>query len=127
VVVDVPADLPKVAGDPHRLATIVAQLVENAVKYSPEGGTVSVSASASEREVVVTVADEGIGLDPATADALFERFARGAPGTAGGVGLGLSIVRTLVDAHGGRVWADGAPGEGARFSFTVPIATVEIT
>jgi PAS domain S-box-containing protein len=122
VVVEVPPDLPDVLGDPHRLPTVVAQLVENAVKYSPDGGTVTVSARACDGEVVVCVADDGIGFEPADADRLFERFARGRTGGAGGVGLGLSIVRTLVEAHGGRVWAEGEPGRGARFSFTVPIA-----
>ena len=122
VVVDIPADLPKVFGDGHRLATVLAQLVENAVKYSPEGGTVTVTAVPCGPEVVVTVADEGIGLVPAEAEAFFERFTRGQTGGPGGVGLGLSIVRSLVEAHGGRVWVDGAPGEGARFSFTVPVA-----
>lgn len=123
IVVDVPPQLPDVAGDPHRLTTVVAQLVENAVKYSPDGGTVTVSARPTEgQEVIVTVADEGIGFVPAEAEALFDRFTRGRTGGASGVGLGLSIVRSLVEAHGGRVWADGTPGEGARFSFTVPVA-----
>ena len=122
LVVDVPADLPAVAGDRHRLVTVVSQLVENAVKYSPEGGDVTVAASVEGDEVVVTVDDDGVGIDPARSDALFDRFTRGAPDAAAGVGLGLSIVRSMVEAHGGRVWADGAPGEGARFSFSLPLA-----
>lgn len=135
---DVPPDLPAVWADRQAVRTIVGQLLENAIKYSPDGGAITVAARRAPApaevpwnppEVEVTVADEGIGLAPGDLDYVFTAFYQGETrersGVRGGVGLGLAIVRRLVEAHGGRVRAAGEPGGGAQFSFTLPVLVGE--
>lgn len=118
-VVDVEPGLPLVLADEHAVESVITQLLENAVKYSPARTTVRVRAAAGRDEVEVTVSDEGIGLRPGDEERVFERFARGAS-TTRGTGLGLFIVQRLVKAHGGRVWARRHDGAGATFSFSLP-------
>jgi PAS domain S-box-containing protein len=118
-VVDVEPGLPLVLADEHAVESVLTQLLENAVKYSPQGTTVRVRAAAGREEVEVTVSDEGIGLRPGEEERVFERFARGVS-TTRGTGLGLFIVHRLVEAHGGRVWARRHDGPGASFSFSLP-------
>lgn len=109
--------------DPYYLERVVENLLTNAVKYSPASGAITVVVEARPHEVRVSVRDEGVGVDPADAPELFERFYR-APAQrrrAPGVGLGLYIARGIVEAHGGRIWIDSAgPGAGSTFSFTLP-------
>lgn len=124
LVVDAPSPIPAL-GDATSVHHVVAQLVENAVKYSPAGGTVTVSARAAGASAVVEVADEGIGVPEGAEDSLFTPFFQaGTTNTReyGGVGLGLYIVRQLVEAQGGTVTARNRPGGGAVFRFTVPLA-----
>jgi two-component system, NtrC family, sensor histidine kinase KinB len=119
-VVDVEPNLPSVRADEHAVESVLAQLLENAVKYSPDGGTVTVRATAGRDDVVVSVMDEGIGLRPGDEARVFERFSRG-DSSVRGTGLGLFIVRRLVEAQDGRAWA--APRQDARgavFSFSLP-------
>ena len=126
--IDLDPDLPKVVGDKDRLRQVIINLLTNATRYSPEGTTIGVQASAREhagrREVVVSVKDEGIGIAPADADRIFSKFAMLAKPawTKKGTGLGLFITKAIVDAHDGRIWVDSKLGEGSTFSFTVPIA-----
>jgi two-component system phosphate regulon sensor histidine kinase PhoR len=122
-----PPDLPHVRGDPDRIGQVVINLVHNAVKFSPDGGVVTVGASVEGDEVVVAVADRGIGIPRAAQDRVFERFykvdrVRQRPGVGGGTGLGLSIARHVVEQHGGRIWVESEEGQGATFRFAVPIA-----
>jgi signal transduction histidine kinase len=120
--VDISPDLPPVAADAPRLARVVQNLVSNALKYSAPGTDVVVTAQASDREVVVAVADRGGGVAAEHLPRLFQRYYRGAhAGTENGLGLGLYISRLIVEAHGGRIWCDSKVGEGSRFSFAVPI------
>jgi len=137
---DVPAKLPRVQADPVRLNQILMNLVGNAVKYTPEGGSVSVSAMVQverrveqgevvgRRMLCCTVRDSGIGVSEEDQKRLFRRFfranhayVRGQRGT----GLGLSITRTLVQMHGGEIWVESELGKGSAFSFTIPIAEEE--
>ncbi len=121
--------LPPVYADPKRTEQILANLLENAVRYTPDGGTITVTARRyDENFVVVAVRDTGIGIPKEDQDKVFERFYRGhhplvlaSPGT----GLGLPIVRQLVEMQGGQIWLEsaGVPGEGTTFYFTVPIFT----
>jgi signal transduction histidine kinase/HAMP domain-containing protein len=124
-VVNVPPDLPEVRADLRRVEQVLRNLVENAVKYSPEGGTVTVRGDVDGAEAVVSVSDEGIGIAPEDLARVFDRFYR-ADGTAvrkaGGTGLGLSICRGIVEMHGGRISADSHPGVGSTFRFTLPLA-----
>ena len=123
-----PPDLPLVYGDPERVRQIVENLVENAYRYTPEGGHVWVRAHVEGDKVQVDVQDTGIGIPPEEQPRVFERFYRGENPlvmASAGTGLGLSIVKTLVEMHGGEIWltSTGEPGEGSTFSFTLPIYT----
>ncbi|HEX4632974.1 MAG TPA: DUF4118 domain-containing protein, partial [Gemmatimonadales bacterium] len=122
VSVDLPADLPFVPGDPVLLEQVFVNLIENAVKYTPMGSPIEVAASSEGGVVRVRVADRGPGLPPGEEERVFEKFYRsaGAP-PGGGVGLGLTICRGIIKAHGGRIWAENRAGGGAVFQFTLPL------
>lgn len=107
--------------DRERVHRILANLISNAVKVSPEQGTIELAACRRDAEVLFTVADEGPGIPPEEQRHIFERYWRGRDSGVQGVGIGLSIVKTLVERHGGRVWVESARGGGARLSFTLPI------
>jgi signal transduction histidine kinase len=117
----VPESMPPVLADPDRLDRILGNLVGNALKYSR--AAVRVAAERVGDEIRVTVADEGAGVAAADLPRLFQRYYRGQRHEGEGLGLGLFIVRKLVEAHGGRIWAESRPGEGATFTFTLPVAT----
>lgn len=122
-----PAALPLVLGDPDRLAQVMGNLLDNALRYVPTGGHVTVQVADKGREVVVTVADDGPGVAAEDLPHLFERFWRGDPArrrVTGGSGLGLSIARHIVEAHGGRIWAGPTPGGGLTVAFTLPTAVL---
>jgi len=129
---DVDDHLPQVLADDQAIKTVIGQLLENAIKYSPDGGEITLAAHPhpTANEVVVSVADLGIGLSEEDADRVFEPFFQGGVrelnGIRGGVGLGLSIVARLVADHGGRFWADGEPDIGSTFSFTLPVVELHI-
>lgn len=116
-----PADLPLVLVDGVLLEQVVLNLVENAVKYAPAGSAIDLSASASDREVVVEVADQGPGIPLGEEARIFDKFYRALPAREGGVGLGLTICRGIVEAHGGRIWAENRSGGGAVFRFAIPL------
>jgi two-component system sensor histidine kinase KdpD len=122
VEVRLPRDLPLVPLDAVLLEQVFINLLENAVKYTPAGTPVEVSAVAGPGVVTVSVADRGPGLPPGEAERVFEKFYRGADAAPGkGVGLGLTISRGIVMAHGGRIWAENRPSGGAVFRFTLPL------
>ncbi|MBB3193327.1 DUF4118 domain-containing protein [Roseateles terrae] len=125
IVLDVPATLPLVEVDAALLERVLANLLENAAKYTPPGSEVRVVARARQEELWVSVEDNGPGLPPGREEALFEKFTRGHNEShLPGVGLGLAISRAIMQAHGGRIWAERAgPSGGARFSFAVPLGT----
>jgi two-component system, OmpR family, phosphate regulon sensor histidine kinase PhoR len=119
--------LPPVRGDAARLGQVVVNLVHNAVKFSPDGGDVTVSVRPdAEGEVVVSIADHGVGIPRAAQPRIFERFYKvdraRVRGEAGGTGLGLAIARHIVEQHGGRIWVESREGRGSTFSFAVPVA-----
>lgn len=118
VVNDVPASLPPVLADPDRLDRILANLVGNALKYSRE--QVHVRAALVDEEVHISVSDRGPGIDGSDLPRIFERYYRGQRHEGEGLGLGLYIVRKLVEAHGGRITAESRVGEGSTFTFTLP-------
>lgn len=121
VVVDLAIDDPTVWTHPGALRSVLANLLENAVKYSPIGAPVEVSALRVEDEMWIRVRDHGPGLGEGQREIVFERF-RQDGGDAGGVGLGLYIVRSLVGGLGGRVWIDDAPGGGSLFTVALPMS-----
>ena len=124
--VDVPSALPAVHGDEARLGQVFVNLLHNAVKFSPEGGDVGVSVAASPAEVIVAVADHGVGIPHNAQARIFERFYKvdraRLRGETGGTGLGLAIARHIIEQHGGRIWVESTEGIGSTFSFSLPIA-----
>ena len=121
-------DLPVVAADSDMLRQVLANLVENAVKYSPDGGHVQVSLGRHERRVLFAVRDEGLGIPLREQERIFEKFFRLDPNLTrgvGGTGLGLYICRELVRLMGGRIWVASRDGEGSTFFFELPAAGPE--
>ena len=112
--------LPPVLADSARVVQIVSNLVGNAVKFTPEGGAVTLAAAAGEGEVRFSVTDTGPGIPPEQVPHIFGAFWQAQHADRRGLGLGLSIARGLVEAHGGRIWVESEPGRGASFVFTLP-------
>jgi signal transduction histidine kinase len=122
---EVPGDLPPVYADPERVHQVLFNLLDNAVRFTPSGGRVTVTASRSNGAVGVAVADTGPGIAPEHLPRLFERFYRVDTARSrddGGTGIGLAIARSVVEAHGGRIWAASDPGRGSTFTFELPVA-----
>jgi signal transduction histidine kinase len=120
-VLDLADDVPEVQADADKLRQVLDQLIENAVKYSPAGGTVRVEAKCRSGAVEISVADEGVGIPASRLDRVFEKFWTGGnplPGT----GLGLFIAQGLVNAMGGKIWVNSKEGHGSRFTFELPVA-----
>ena len=127
---DLDPRLPIVTGDRDRLIQVVSNLVNNAVKYSPEGGTVTISSRSEGGYALITVADTGLGIPPDEIAHVFERFRRvrsGAAQSIAGTGLGLTIVKQIVEMHGGKIWVESAVGHGSAFHFTIPLAPEAVT
>jgi signal transduction histidine kinase len=121
---ELPEDLPLLAGDPIRLRQMIGNLIENAIKYTPQGGCVRVDAYADQDQVILRVHDTGRGISPADQPYLFDKFYRAGnvSGDTTGTGLGLSIVKSIVDQHHGRVWVESAIGKGSCFTVVLPAA-----
>lgn len=120
----VPGDLPPLYADPERVHQVLFNLLDNALRFTPPGGRVTVTASARDGSVDIAVADTGPGIAPEHLPRLFERFYRidtARSRNEGGTGIGLAIARSVVEAHGGRIWAESEPGKGAVFTFELPI------
>jgi PAS domain S-box-containing protein len=118
------APLPQVQGDADRLRQVLLNLLTNAIKYSPHGGTVRVGARRDGQKVVLWVADQGIGIPPDARANLFQKFYRvdnAETRRIGGTGLGLALVKEIVDAHGGEVWVESEVDLGSTFFFSLPI------
>jgi two-component system phosphate regulon sensor histidine kinase PhoR len=124
--VEVADNLPPVRGDAARLAQVYVNLLHNAVKFSPDGGDVTVTVRVEDGRVTSAVADHGVGIPHAASARIFERFYKvdraRVRGEAGGTGLGLAIARHIVDRHGGTIWVESAEGVGSTFRFALPIA-----
>jgi two-component system sensor histidine kinase KdpD len=122
VTVHLPPTLPLIPLDSVLLEQVLINLLENALKYTPPGSPIEVSATVSSAEVQVAVADRGPGIPAGDVERVFDKFYRG-QGTSGsqGAGLGLAICRAIIEAHGGRIWAEARPNGGAVFCFTLPV------
>ena len=122
VTVKLPSGLPLVHVDAVMIEQVLENLLENAVKYTPDGTSIEIGAEAGTREVVFWVFDHGAGLPVGKEDMLFEKFYRGTKeGAQSGVGLGLTICRAIVEAHGGTIHAENRSDGGAIFLFTIPV------
>jgi signal transduction histidine kinase len=112
-----------IAGDEVKLTWALSNLIANGIRYTPPGGTVRVAAESTDGAMLVSVSDSGPGIPPEQQEKLFERFAQSPEtGEAGAAGLGLAIVRDVVQAHGGRIHLHSAPGRGSRFTLELPKA-----
>jgi PAS domain S-box-containing protein len=121
-----PADLPPVPADKHRVERVLTNLLSNAIKYSPEGSRVTVSARVNpdKGEIQISVADQGIGIPQEHQHKVFERFHMVDPALTrktGGTGLGLTVSKASVELHGGRIWVESEVGKGSTFHFTLPL------
>lgn len=105
-----------------RIEQVLGNLISNALKFTNAGGRISLSVRMISGEVVISVEDTGIGIEPHLLPRVFDRFVQGEVGADGGAGLGLSIVKSIIEQEGGRVWVDSVPGAGTTFSFTLPSA-----
>lgn len=122
-VISFPSDFPVVDADRRRLEQVVRNLLDNAVKYSPDGGLVVVRGQVAGDEVILSVADNGVGIAPEHLNRLFEKFFRVKSPLGDkvrGTGLGLPISRTIVQSHGGRIWAESEVAKGTTIYFTLP-------
>ena len=116
-------NLPLIIADPDRISQVLLNLIHNAIKFTPSGGHIQVSAWQDGDKVVFRVADSGVGISPGEINRIFERFYKADRARAGGgTGLGLSISRHMVEAHGGKIWAESEEDSGSRFFFTIPVA-----
>jgi two-component system sensor histidine kinase KdpD len=120
--IDLPPDLPLIPLDGLLVEQVLVNLLDNAVKHTPPGTPIALEARRAGDAVEVSVADGGVGLRPGDEGRVFDKFYRGgADSGRGNVGLGLAIGKGMVEAHGGRIWAEGRPGGGAVFRFTLPL------
>jgi PAS domain S-box-containing protein len=122
IVVDFPENFPIVTGDEARLEQVLSNLVSNAIKYSPHGGEIRIGGQVRPAQVIICVSDSGPGVAPEDIPHIFDRFYRSsnAKKTTKGAGLGLYLARAVIEAHGGRIWVDPRPGNGARICFSIP-------
>jgi two-component system sensor histidine kinase KdpD len=115
-----PEDLPLVSFDPLLIEQVLMNLLDNAIKYTPQGTPIELSASVKDGEIIVELKDRGPGIPANAEEKIFDKFVRGSA-TGGGIGLGLTICRAIIAAHGGRIWAENRPGGGSIFRFTLPL------
>jgi two-component system phosphate regulon sensor histidine kinase PhoR len=121
--VDIASGLPSVSADGSRIEQVLVNLIHNAIKFTPTGGRVTVSAKAEGDRLIVSVSDTGVGIPEDDLPRVFERFYKADRARAGGgTGLGLAIAKHVVEAHGGRIWVESVEGRGATFSLGLPLA-----
>ncbi len=129
LVVDFPNDFPLVNADARWIKQVIRNILENAIKYSPEGGLVIIRGEARQSDIVVSTADQGIGISPEDLIPLFEKFFRVRSALSfhvSGTGLGLPIARSIIEAHGGRIWVESKVGQGTTVYFSLPKAAIPL-
>jgi K+-sensing histidine kinase KdpD len=122
IVVDLPSHFPIIMADENRLEQVMSNLISNAIKYATRGGEIRISGQVRSEQVIICISDQGPGIAPQDIPHVFDRFYRSvsASRTTKGAGLGLYLARAVIEAHGGRIWVDPKPGEGARICFSLP-------
>jgi signal transduction histidine kinase len=117
--------LPEIWGDPQKLSWAVANLINNAIRFSPEGGALTITGEVEGGDVRIHIQDTGRGISAQDQTAIFDKFVQikhTGDATPGSVGLGLAIAKEAVEAHGGRIWVESEPGRGSTFTFSIPLA-----
>ena len=120
---EAPDELPQVSADEERMLQALRNLIGNAVKFTPEGGRITIKARPLSEGVEVSIADSGHGIPPEDLEVIFDKFRQSAMtsySTIKGTGLGLAIVKHIITAHGGRIWATSETGRGSVFTFQLP-------
>jgi two-component system NtrC family sensor kinase len=122
-----PESLPQVLGNPVRLRQMLSNLIANAIKYTPSGGKVTISAHSEDGQIILQVSDNGPGIPPNDQAYIFDKFYRASnvPIDSPGTGLGLAIVKSIVENHLGRIWVDSTLGQGTTFTVVLPITEQE--
>ena len=124
LVVDFPREFPILDADSRRIKQVMRNILDNAIKYSPDGGLVVIRGEARTDDAVVEISDQGVGISPEDLIPLFDKYFRVKSPTGyhvAGTGLGLPVARAIVEAHGGRIWAESRTGEGTALSFSIPL------
>jgi two-component system phosphate regulon sensor histidine kinase PhoR len=122
--VDASANLPKVMVDEARIEQVLVNIIHNAIKFTPSGGRITISAKVKDTDILVSVSDTGVGIPPDDLPRIFERFYKADKSrSGGGTGLGLAIAKHIVEAHRGRIWAESVEGRGSSFNFTLPLTS----
>jgi signal transduction histidine kinase len=121
IVADLPRELPPAHADPVKLRDVLDQLVANALKFSPGGGTVTISAEPRADSVELAVTDQGVGIPPSEQERIFTKFTKAGAGQSRGTGVGLFIAQGLVREMGGRIRVNSNEGKGSRFAFELPL------
>ena len=123
LILDCDTSLPPVYADRERIEQVIINLIHNAIKFTPPNGTITVSARYERSGIVFSVKDTGVGIEPENLKRIFERFYKADKArSGGGTGLGLSISKHMINAHGGKIWAESNFGEGSTFKFSLPLA-----
>jgi two-component system phosphate regulon sensor histidine kinase PhoR len=123
IVVSAGNDLPRVMADADRIGQVLVNIVHNAIKFTPAGGRITISARAEGGNMLVSVADTGIGIDSDDLPRVFERFYKADKSrSGGGTGLGLAIAKHILQLHGGEIRAESQPGKGSTFTFSLPLS-----
>jgi len=121
--VNCPEDLPSILADPPRIEQVVVNLLHNAIKFTPPGGSIELTARTQNQNVLFSIKDTGVGIPAEHLPRVFERFFKtDRARSSGGTGLGLAISRHLVEGHGGVIWVESKESEGSTFYFTIPQA-----
>jgi two-component system phosphate regulon sensor histidine kinase PhoR len=119
--IDIASDLPPVSADRDRIEQVLVNLLHNSIKFTPSGGGITIAAIPAGDFLQVSVSDSGVGIPADDLPRIFERFYKADRArSGGGTGLGLAIVKHIIEAHGGKVWAQSVEGKGATFTFTLP-------
>jgi signal transduction histidine kinase len=129
LVYDFPSEPLVAPMDVRRVEQVLRNLLHNATKYSPDGGTITVQGRGDKEQILVWVSDQGMGIPPQDLERVFERFYRidnEITQTTRGAGLGLSVCKGIVEAHGGRIWAESVLGKGSTFYFALPLTADEM-
>ncbi len=130
LITDIPANFPYVSGDARWLKQVFRNIIDNSIKYSPEGGLVVIRGEIRPAQVVISVSDQGIGISPEDLIPLFERYFRSKTSEGihiSGTGLGLPIARSIIEAHGGRIWVESKVGQGTSIYFSLPRVPSQVT
>jgi NtrC-family two-component system sensor histidine kinase KinB len=126
--ITLPEGLPNVRADANKITWVLTNLISNALRYTSEGGHIRLSAEPFGPYVQVSVSDDGVGIPFEYQSKIFDKFVQvKSDKVLGGSGLGLTICKEIIRAHGGTIWVDSAPGKGSTFTFTLPVAASPLT